>query len=214
MVLSKQTAPHMTVFEEVEVSKLVELRKAQRERFESKGSKLTYLPFILKAIVQGLKQYPTLNAQLDMENSQIVYKHDYNIGIAVDAPDGLVVPVIHNVDQLSIYDLSCKVQELAQKGRDRQLSMSDFKGGTFSLTNFGAIAGTYGVPIINYPEVAILGLGRIQKTPVVKGDTIQIGHVLPLSLSVDHRIIDGGDATRFLRTVVDLLSDPMELLLF
>ncbi len=213
MVLSKQTAPHMTVLEEVEVSSLVALRSAQKEKFAARGAKLTYLPFILKAVVTALKEHKVLNSQLDLENNRIIYKKDYNIGIAVDAPDGLVVPVIHSADRMSIFELSQTIESLAQKARDRQLSMDNLKGGTFSLTNFGAIAGIYGIPIINYPEVAILGLGRIQKIPVIKNDEIQKGQVLPLSLSVDHRIVDGGDATRFLRMVMELLADPMELLL-
>ena len=213
MVLSKHTAPHMTVLEEVEVSKLVELRQSQKEKFAARGAKLSYLPFIVKAIIEALKQHPILNSQFDGEKGRIIYKHYYNIGIAVDASDGLVVPVIRDADRLSIYDLAVKIAEMAQRARERQLRLEDLQDGTFSITNYGAIAGLHGVPIINYPEVAIIGTGRIRQLPVVHNDLIQIGHILPLSLSVDHRIIDGGQATRFLRDVIGHLADPLAMLL-
>jgi pyruvate dehydrogenase E2 component (dihydrolipoamide acetyltransferase) len=151
---------------------------------------------------------------MDLENDRLIYKNYYNIGMAVDTDTGLVVPVIRDVDQLSIAELTGEVAETANRARNRQLSMSDFKDGTFTITNFGAVAGTYGVPVINYPETAILGVGRIIKTPVVnENDEIVVGHVMPLSMSVDHRIVDGGDAARFLAKLVGFLKDPVSLLL-
>lgn len=214
MVISKQTAPHMAVFEEVEISKLINFRREQKEKFAEMGCKLTYMPFILKAVVASLKKHKTLNSEMDEENDRLIYKFDYHIGIAVDAPDGLVVPVIRDVDKLSFYELARQVSELSDRARERKLTLTELKGGTFSITNFGAIAGIYGVPIINYPQVAILGIGRIMKVPIVnEDDEIVPGHILPISASVDHRVVDGGHITRFLKDVCDLLADPMKLLM-
>lgn len=213
MALSKQTAPHMTVNEEVEISSLIAVRDSQKENFARRGTRLTFLPFIIKAVVEALKKHKSLNSQLDMDKGQIIYKRYYNIGVAVDAPDGLVVPVIRDADRLSVYQLSLAVAEMAQKARDRKLTLEDLKDGTFSITNYGAIAGLYAVPIINYPEVAILGVGRFREAPIVRGGKIEIGNILPLSLSVDHRAVDGGEAGRFLKDIMDVLSDPLSSLL-
>jgi pyruvate dehydrogenase E2 component (dihydrolipoamide acetyltransferase) len=213
MTRSKHSAAHMTVFEEVEVTELVKLRAAYKEQFLKDGLKLSYMPFILKAVAEALKQHPVLNAELDLENNRTIYKKFYNINIAVDTEEGLVVPVIREVDRLSVRELTVKVAELAEKARDRKLTLDDMKNGTFTVTNYGAIAGTYGVPVINYPQAAILGIGRILKVPVVKGDEVAVGHVLPLSLSVDHRMVDGGDAARFMLRVTEFLKDPVSLLM-
>lgn len=213
MITSKTTAAHMAVFEEVEISELVRLRKEQKEKFQARGLKLTYLPFIMKAVTEALKEYKVMNGELDLENNRIVYKKFYNIGIAVDTDDGLVVPVIRNVDKKSIAQLAQELDRLSEKSRERKLTMDDLKGGTFTITNYGALGGIYGYPVINYPQAAILGIGRILKTPVVKNDQIMVGHVLPLSLSVDHRLVDGGTATRFLNKIMELLQDPVSLLL-
>lgn len=213
MTRSKHNAAHMTVFEEVEVSALVGLRASYKEKFANEGLKFSYMPFILKAAAEGLKSHPVLNSELDLENDRMIYKKNYNINIAVDTAEGLVVPVVRDADRLSIREITIKIAEIAEKARERKLTLDDMKGGTFTVTNYGAIAGTYGVPVINYPQAAILGIGRILKEPVVKNDEIVVGHVLPLSLSVDHRIVDGGDAARFLLRVKELLSDPVSLLL-
>lgn len=213
MIVSKTTAAHMAVFEEVEISRLMEIRASQKEKFASMGLKLTYLPFIIKALVLALKKYPVMNAELDMENNRIVLKKFYNIGIAVDTEDGLVVPVIRDADQMSITELVMKLDEFSRKARERKLSLEDLKGGTFTITNYGSIGGIFGYPVINYPQVAILGIGRILKTPVVRDDQVVVGHVLPLSLSVDHRLVDGGTATRFLNEIMAYLSDPVSLLM-
>lgn len=213
MVRSKQSAAHMTAFEEVEVSCLVNLRSQYKEQFSEEGLKFSYLPFILKAAVAALKRHPALNSEMDLENNRMIYKKYYNIGVAVDTEDGLVVPVIRNVDTLSIRELTAKIMTTAEKARERQLTLDDFKDGTFSVTNYGSIAGTYGVPVINYPQAAILGIGRIMKIPIVQNDEIVVGQVLPLSISVDHRIVDGGDTARFLLDLKKYLHDPVSLLL-
>jgi pyruvate dehydrogenase E2 component (dihydrolipoamide acetyltransferase) len=213
MIRSKQSAAHMTAFEEVEISQLVKLRTQYKEQFAKEGLKFSYLPLIMKAAVEALKAHPALNSEMDLENNRMIYKKYYNIGVAVDTEDGLVVPVIHSVDTLSIRDLTAKIMAIAQKARERKLSLDDFKDGTFTVTNYGSIAGTYGVPVINYPQAAILGIGRIMKVPVVQDDKIVIGLVLPLSISVDHRIVDGGDTARFLLDLKAYLKDPVSLLL-
>jgi len=213
MIRSKQSAAHMTVMEEVEVSELIKLRAAHKESYARRGLKFSYLPFILKAAALCLQEYPALNSQMDLENDRMIIKNYYDIGIAVDTDDGLVVPVIRNVDRLSIAQLTAQIAETAQKARDRQLGLADFKDGTFTVTNYGSIGGTFAVPVINYPQTAILGIGRILKTPVVKDDQIQIGQVLPLSISVDHRIVDGAEAARFISLLMEFLKDPVSLLL-
>jgi pyruvate dehydrogenase E2 component (dihydrolipoamide acetyltransferase) len=213
MVRSKQTAAHMTVIEELEVSELVKLRQAHKESYAQRGLKLSYLPFILKATVYGLKAFPNLNAEMDLENERMILKQYYNLGIAVDTDEGLVVPVIRDVDKKSISQLSQEIMETAERARERKLTLDDFKDGTFTVTNYGSIGGTFGVPVINYPQTGILGVGRILKTPVVKDDQIVIGHMLPLSLSVDHRIVDGAEAARFISRVMEYIKDPVSLLL-
>lgn len=213
MSISKNTAAHMTLTEEAEVSKLVEIRESHKESFAREGVKLTYLSFILKATAESLKKHKSLNSKLDMEGGRILHHLEYHIGIAVDAPDGLVVPVIRDVDRLSILEISRKIGELSERARQRKLDLKEMKGGTFTITNYGSIGGIFGVPVINYPQAAILGVGRIRQVPVVKEGQLAIGTVLPLSLSVDHRIVDGGEATRFINDIVQFLQDPVSLLL-
>jgi len=214
MALSKQNIPHVTVFEEVEVSKLVELRKNQKLRFaEDHGISLTYIPFVIKALIIALKKHPVINSQLDMEHGAIVYKYMYNIGIAVDTPDGLMVPVIRNADQKNIPELAKEINDLASRARNRELELEEMKHGTFSITNYGGIAGLHSVPIINYPEVGILGIGRVREQPIVQQGKVVPGNVMPLSLSVDHRAVDGGEASKFLQIIVLQLQDPVGLCL-
>ncbi len=213
MIRSKQSAAHMTVIDDVEISELVKLRGQHKEAYAKRGVKFSYLPFILKAVVHALKEFPSLNSEMDLEKGTLALKQYYNIGIAVDTDDGLVVPVIRDVDKLSVFELSQAIMDAAERARERKLTMDDFKDGTFTVTNYGSIGGAYGVPVINYPQAAILGVGRLSKTPVVKDDEIVVGHVLPLSMSVDHRIVDGADAARFISTVMEFLKDPISLLL-
>ena len=213
MLTSKTSTAHMTVFEEVEISELVRIREGHKEQALAGNVKLTYLPFILKAVAMALKNHKFLNCQLDTEKGQVIFKKYYNIGIAVDTEEGLVVPVIRDVDRLSIFQLAGKIQELGGKARGRSLTLDDLRDGTFTVTNYGSLGGTYGVPVISYPQVAILGVGRIMKIPVVRDDRIEAGSVLPLSLSVDHRIVDGAMATRFINEVIAGLRDPVTILL-
>ena len=213
MAVSKQTAAHMTLIEEVEVSELARLRDSHKDRFREAGTPLTYLPFVLKAAALALKKHPTLNSQLDLDNNRLILKLDANIGIAVDTDDGLVVPVVRDVDRLSIQALAARIADFSARARDRKLTLEDFRDGTFTVTNYGSIGGLFGVPVINFPQAAILGVGRIHQKPVVRDGQLAVGTVLPLSLSVDHRIVDGGEATRFVNDIMQALADPVAMLL-
>jgi len=213
MLRSKQSTAHMTLFEEPEVSRLVEARTRYKEEYKKEDLSLTYLPFIIKAVAAALKRHPELNSEMDFEKGNIIYKNYYNIGIAVSTEDGLVVPVIRDADKLSIRELSRAVAEIAVKARDRKLTLDDMKDGTFTITNYGALGGWFGVPVINYPQVGILGIGRINQQPVVADGEIKVGNVMPLSLSVDHRMVDGAEATEFLNDVAAGVSDPLALIM-
>jgi pyruvate dehydrogenase E2 component (dihydrolipoamide acetyltransferase) len=213
MITSKHNAAHMTVFDEVEVSELVRIRTKYKETFANEGIKLSYLPFIMKAVALALKQHPVLNSEMDMDNGRLILKKYYNIGMAVDTEEGLVVPVVNQVDKLTIRDIAMRINGFAEKARRRELSMEDMKSGTFTLTNFGSIGGQFAVPVINYPQAGILGIGRLVEKPVVKQGQVVPGIMLPLSLSVDHRIVDGGEVTRFLNKIMEYLSDPVALII-
>jgi len=213
MIQSKHNAAHMTVFDEVEVSELIRIRYKYKEQFEKEGIKVSYLPFILKATALALKSHPVLNSELDMDNGRMIYKKYYNLGIAVDTEEGLVVPVIRNVDRLTIRDIAVAVNQISEKARKRALTMEDMKDGTFTLTNYGSIGGQFAVPVINYPQAGILGIGRLVEKPVIKNGQIVAGTLLPLSLSVDHRMVDGGEVARFLNHVMEYLSDPVSLII-
>jgi pyruvate dehydrogenase E2 component (dihydrolipoamide acetyltransferase) len=167
----------------------------------------------MKATVAGLKQFPTLNASLDDEKQELIQKRYYHLGIAVDTERGLIVPVIREVDRKSLLDLAAELGEKVQRTREAKISLDELRGGTFTLTNAGAVGGHAFIPIINYPEVAILGIGRAQPKPVVRDDQVVVRTMLPLSLSFDHRVVDGADAVRFLTVVMRLLEDPTQLLL-
>jgi pyruvate dehydrogenase E2 component (dihydrolipoamide acetyltransferase) len=215
MVESKHNAAHMSVTEEAEISELVALRAKHKQRFAEKGVRLTYLPFILKAVAAALTRHPSLNAEMDLEHNRMIYYHRYNIGIAVDTDDGLVVPVVRDVDRRALSAIAGDIDDLSARARERKLAMDELKGGTFSVTSYGSIGGLFAVPVINYPQAGILGIGRIHKRPVVvsgpEGDEIAIGTIMPLSLSVDHRIVDGGEATRFLNDIVEFLESPASM---
>jgi pyruvate dehydrogenase E2 component (dihydrolipoamide acetyltransferase) len=148
-----------------------------------------------------------------MENNRVIYQKFYNVGFATDTPDGLMVPVIKNADRKSIIEIAESIKDLSDRARERKIQLDELKGGTFSITNYGSIAGTYGVPVINYPEVAILGVGRIVQRPVVKDGEVVPGNVLPLSMSFDHRIVDGADAARFIKDLMAMLADPLTMLM-
>lgn len=208
MVKSAYTAPHVTLMDEVDVTKLVEFRKKMKPVAEKKGVKLTYLPFIVKALVAACREFPALNATIDEEANEIVYKKYYNIGIATDTENGLIVPVIADADRKNIFKVADSIKDLAARGREGKLAPHEMKGSTISITNIGSAGGMFFTPIINFPEVAILGTGRISEKPIVRDGEIVAAPVMALSLSFDHRIIDGATAQHFLNYVKQLLADP------
>ncbi|WP_313693142.1 dihydrolipoamide acetyltransferase family protein [Halorarum halobium] len=213
MAESKYTAPHVTHHDTVAIEDLVETRAELKERAAERDVKLTYMPFVMKAIVAGLKEFPYLNSELREDEGEIALKGYYNVGIAVATDAGLMVPVVKNVDRKSILELAEEVNDLASRARDRKLSRSEMQGGTFTITNFGAVGGEYATPIINYPETAIMGLGAIEQRPTVEDGEVTAAHTLPLSLSIDHRVIDGAVAGQFTNLVMEYLADPKLLLL-
>ncbi|MDD4491514.1 MAG: dihydrolipoamide acetyltransferase family protein [Bacteroidales bacterium] len=213
MIQSKHNAAHMTVFEEVEISELDRIRKKYKEPLAAEGIKLTYLAFIVKATAMSLKKFRALNSEMDFDKGVMLYKKYYNIGIAIDTEKGLVVPVIRNADKLSVKEIAVEINKISDKARDGKLTLEDMKDGTFTLTSYGSIGGLFAVPVINYPQAAILGIGRVSKRPVVKDDELAVGLVLPLSLSVDHRIADGGDTARFVNSIMGYLADPVSLIM-
>jgi pyruvate dehydrogenase E2 component (dihydrolipoamide acetyltransferase) len=213
MVKSKYTAPHVSAMDEADVTELWQIREKEKKVAESKGIKLTILPFVIKAVIAGLTEHPYLNATLDDDSEEIVLKKYFNIGLATDTPEGLMVPVVKNAKEKSIFELAQELTQLTDKARNRTIDLADLKGGTFTITNYGAVRGIYGTPIINHPEVAILGIGKIQEKPVVRDEKVVIRRILPLSLSFDHRVVDGAEAARFLNTVIARIEDPDLILL-
>jgi pyruvate dehydrogenase E2 component (dihydrolipoamide acetyltransferase) len=213
MERSKYTAPHVTHHDEIDVTHLVEVRANLKEEAAEQGVKLSYMPFVMKAIVAGLRKHPVLNSMLDEENEEIVIKHDYNIGIAAATEAGLMVPVVKDVGNRGMLDIAQEMNDLIEKARERSIAREDMQGGTFTITNFGAIGGEYATPIINYPETAILGLGAIKEKPRVVDGEIVPRKVMTISLSIDHRVIDGADAAQFANVVKQYLENPELLLL-
>jgi pyruvate dehydrogenase E2 component (dihydrolipoamide acetyltransferase) len=208
---SLDKAAHVTHFDEADATKLVALREKMKGGAEAKGVKLTYLPFIVKALIEALKLHPTLNASFDDEEGEIVVKKYYNIGIAVDVPEGLIVPVVKVADQKSVLDIGEEIQNLAKAAKERTLDLADLKGGTFSITNVGVIGGYAATPIINYPEVAILATMKIEDRARVEGGKVVVRTTLPLCLSFDHRVNDGAEAARFAKDLIRFLEDPEKL---
>jgi pyruvate dehydrogenase E2 component (dihydrolipoamide acetyltransferase) len=213
MTKSMSTIPHAVNMDEANVTHLAELRSRAREIAKEKGIHLTYLPFIMKAVVTALEEHPFVNASLDDESGEIILKKYYNIGLAVDTKDGLMVPVIKNVKGKNIFQLASELVEISEKARSRTIDLADLKGGTFTITNYGAVGGIFGVPIIHHPEVAILGTGKVYDKPMVVDGKINIAKVLPLSLSFDHRVVDGAEAARFMNTIIQYLEEPDLLIL-
>jgi pyruvate dehydrogenase E2 component (dihydrolipoamide acetyltransferase) len=213
MVRSVSTIPHLTNFDDADVTEMERLRKASADDHAKVNVKLTALSFVIKSVSLSLRQHPAMNASIDVEKGEILYKDYVNIGLAVDTPRGLVVPVMRGCDELSIPQIAQAIAETAEKAKHAQYTIEDLRGGTFTISNLGAIGGTYSTPISNWPEVAILLVGRSRKLPVVQGDRIEPRLMMPLSLSYDHRIIDGAMAARFLREVIGYLESPGRLLL-
>lgn len=214
MLTSKHTAPHVTSFDDVEVSALMTNRKKYKAIAADKGIHLTFLPYIVKALVAVMKEYPELNASIDDSTDEIVYKHYYNVGIATNTEHGLYVPNVKNVDSKGMFEIAKEITENSQAAYDNKLSMDKMSGGSITISNVGSIGGGWFTPVINYPEVAILGVGKIAKEPYVDEDgNIQVGNMLKLSLSYDHRLIDGALAQNALNLLKKLLHDPDMLLM-
>ena len=207
------TIPHVTQFDKADITVLEKARKAFNPKVEEAGGKLTVTSILIKVLTAALKKFSTFNCSIDMEKQEIIYKKYYNIGIAVDTENGLMVPVIKNTDTKNLTELSVEMGQLAKKARDRKISLEELQGGSITITNLGGIGGTYFTPIVNSPEVAILGVSRGGHEPIYKDGMFNPRLMLPLSLSYDHRIIDGADAARFLRWVCEALEDPMKILI-
>ncbi|OIK09616.1 branched-chain alpha-keto acid dehydrogenase subunit E2 [Bacillus sp. MUM 116] len=212
MVNSKHTAPHVTLMDEIDVTKLVAHRKKFKEVAAAKGIKLTFLPYIVKALTSALREFPVLNTSLDDATNEIIHKHYFNIGIAADTEKGLLVPVVKDADRKSVFNISNEINELATKARDGKLAPNEMKGASCTISNIGSAGGQWFTPVINHPEVAILGVGRIAEKPIVRDGEIVAAPVLALSLSFDHRMIDGATAQNAMNHIKRLLNDP-ELLL-
>lgn len=213
MTLSKAIIPHTTVMDEVIVSDLVDFRKSSKEMAKEQGVSLSYMPFILKALDLTLEKHPIFNSSFDHEHNEIVYKNYVNMGVAVDTPSGLIVPNIKNSNHLGIFAIAKELQIMKEKAAANKITLDDLQDGTITVTNYGVFDSTFGVPVIKHPEVAIIGIGKIAQKAVVVDNEIVIRHVLPLSLSIDHRVIDGGDAGRFLQDFKAYLKKPILLLL-
>ncbi|HAF30894.1 MAG TPA: branched-chain alpha-keto acid dehydrogenase subunit E2 [Bacteroidales bacterium] len=207
-----QTVPHVTQFDEADITKLEEFRKKNQDKIEKAGGKLTVTSLLLKIVGLALQKFPQFNASVDMDNKQIIYKHYYNVGIAVDTEQGLLVPVVRDVNKKSLANLSAELSDLAKKARNKELSLDQMQGGNFTISNLGGIGGTGFTPIVYYPQVAILGVSRSKYQQVLVGDEFEKRLVIPLSLSYDHRIIDGADGARFLRWICDVIEDPYAIL--
>ncbi|WP_224242578.1 dihydrolipoamide acetyltransferase family protein [Hyalangium gracile] len=215
MVRSKFTMPHFAFVEEVDGTDLVALRKRLNQQLQATGdeTKLTYLPFIVKAVIAALKKYPHLNANFDEGAQELVVRGEYNIGIAAQTPDGLTVAVVRNADRLTLRELAQEIARLGVAARERKLKMDELTGGTFTITSLGQSGGLFATPIINHPEVGILGVHRLRKRPVVKDDEIVVREMMNLSLSCDHRVIDGSVAAEFVYEVIKYLENPDMLFL-
>lgn len=213
MTISWSRIPHVTHFDEADVTSFEPLRVKHDPKVNEHGGRLTLTVLTLKAVVSGLKKYPQFNASLDEKNGEIVFKNFYNIGIAVATERGLIVPVIKDVDKKSIIELSKELKDIAEKTRSGKIELDRLQGGTFTITNIGAIGGTSMSPMTNYPECAIIGMARAAEKPVVRSGKIEIGTIMPLALSFDHRIADGAEAAYFVRHIIERLEDPFTLLL-
>ena len=205
--------PHVTQFDEADITDLEEFRKSMKEEAERKGVRMTPLVFIMKAVVSALKEYPQFNSSLDDSQENLILKKYFNIGVAVDTPDGLMVPVIRDVDNKGFYELAGELMEISRRARDGSLAPADLQGGTFSISSLGGIGGTSFTPIINAPEVAILGVARSQMKPIWNGNDFEPRLMLPLALSYDHRVIDGADGARFITYLSKMLTDIRKVLL-
>jgi pyruvate/2-oxoglutarate dehydrogenase complex dihydrolipoamide acyltransferase (E2) component len=212
MVRSRQISAHVTTFEDCDFTELVEFRQKIKNHFlETYGANLTYMPFIMKAAVEALREFPTVNAS--MTDTEIILKKYYNIGVAVARENGLIVPVVHHADRKSIIEIAIELNDLGNRARTDQLKLDEVQGGTFTLTNAGMFGATASTPIINQPQVAILGIHNISEKPVVRDGEIVIRHMSTFGLSFDHRLIDGHTAVQFLHRLIEYLGEPARFLL-
>jgi pyruvate dehydrogenase E2 component (dihydrolipoamide acetyltransferase) len=208
LILSQKTTAFVTGMEEADITELWNLREKEKKGLQEKGVHLTFMPFFIKAVYHALTDHPMLNASVDEAREEIIVKKYFNIGVAVDTPDGLMVPVIREAVRKTIHELAVELQDLGQKARDRKIKLEEMRGSTFTITNYGHFGGIFATPIINYPDVAILGTGKISEKPWVKDGQVVIRRILPLSLTFDHRVTDGVEATRFLTRIVNYIEDP------
>jgi len=208
MVYSKTHIPHACGMDYLDITRLSELREREKKNFEPKGVKLTFLPFIVKAVAIALKEYPRFNAHFDEGQNELVIRRSHNIGIAVDTPEGLTVPVVRDVDRKSIIEIAQDIEHLALMAKGRKLRLEDIRGATFTITNVGSVGGMYSTPIINPPEVAIMGIHRIKELPLAIGGQVKVRSVMGISMCFDHRVADGAEATRFMNVVMKHLEDP------
>ena len=213
MLRSKQHSPHFTFADECDVTELVALREQAKSLAAERGVKLTYLPFVIKALVAAFRRFPTVNSVVDDVKNEYVVRKEFNIGIATDTEDGLTVPVVKNVDRKTILEIGAEIQRLVDGARSKKIALGDLKGGTFTITSAGSIGGILATPILNYPEVGILGVYKIADRAVVRDGQIVVRKVMNLSITLDHRIVDGGTAAHFLNTVIQYLEKPNLLLL-
>jgi pyruvate dehydrogenase E2 component (dihydrolipoamide acetyltransferase) len=218
MMLSWSQIPHVTSQNEVDITELEDFRQKHKADIASKGGKLTLTVFALKAAATALKAYPNFNSSLDAETGEIIVKGYYHIGVAVNTADGLIVPVIRDVDRKSIVEIAIELTDLVERTHARKTALEELQGGTFTITNVGQLGGGHFAPIINYPQVAILGMGAATLKPVVmegSGKEYEIAprRIMPLVLCFDHRVLDGADALRFTRVIMNALEDPDELLM-
>jgi len=208
LVAAHQTMVFVTVMDEADVTDLWNIKEREKKALQEKGVHLTFLPFFIKAVQHSLMEHPYLNASVDGESEEIILKKYYNTGIAVDTPDGLMVPVIRDVDKKTVRELASEIQVLSQKAKERKIKLEEMRGSSFTISNWGHFGGTFATPVINFPDAAILGTGRISDKPWVKDGQIVIRKILPLSLTFDHRVTDGADAATFLSEVMHYLEDP------
>jgi len=208
LLTAHQTMVFVTIMDEADVTDLWNIREREKKVLQEKGIHLTFLPFFMKALQHSLVEHPYLNASLDGEKEEIIVKKYYNVGIAVDTPDGLMVPVIKDVDKKTVRELASEIQDLSQKAKERKIKLEEMRGSSFTISNWGHFGGTFATPVINYPDAAIMGTGRIADKPWVKEGQIVIRKILPLSLTFDHRVTDGADAATFLSKVMRYLEDP------
>ncbi|MBX3020826.1 MAG: 2-oxo acid dehydrogenase subunit E2 [Bdellovibrionales bacterium] len=213
MQMAKHVIPHFTLMEEVRVDELVKLRAQAKEAAEKYGVKVTYLPFIMKALIATCREFPMFNASMDDQAQEIVYKKSFNVGFAADTPTGLMVPVVKNADFKTMLQISQEIQQLAGKARDGKLALEDMRGATITVTNIGSVGGVYATPIINHPEVAILGVYKIQDKPIWNGKEFTRGQVMNFTITCDHRLIDGAVAANFMKSFAGRIENPSQLML-